>query len=576
MSVGLLFHWEWRLAAFATTSMAITMLIPRVASKRAVQAGMARNEQESRVHGAVQEALATREVIRAFNLWPRRAADFAELLRQFQKAAIRSYREGSLVSRAGGQGAYLVEIITMFAGGCLVIRGDLTMGVLVGFVALLQNMVAAISHLGASMPNLLQASASAQRVEEFLAAGRREESSRERGVELPRLARSLRVSGLSFGYDSDRLTLKELDFEVAAGTSVAIVGPSGSGKSTLLKLLLRFHEPNAGQMTWDGVDVGTASEASFRRQTSMVAQDNLLFDASVAENIRLGSPTATQQDVVSAAQAAEIHSWITEQPAGYETPVGELGQSLSGGQRQRVAIARAIIRDPALLLLDEATSALDPAAERAVCNTLEKVTQGRTVISATHRLNTISGYEKILVMQDGKLVQQGNHETLREQPGLYRELWEKQSGFQISSDGLRAACTPERLRLIPLLSSLDRTQLEKIAKHLTSEFHPAGRSLFHAGDPGDRFYILVQGSIEVIRAGRQAGDRENPRLESGDFFGELALIDGARRTATVKTRVPSLLLTLTQHRFRKLLEQSPDSRRLVEEEARRRRGSDAV
>lgn len=569
-STILLLHWEWRLALFTLTGMSIGMLGPRLLAKNAKKAGVARKECEGRMSSAIQENIVTHEVLRSFNLWSVRQAAFRDLMGLFRREAIRAYLSGALVSRAGSQGAFLVQILVMLTGGYFVISGALTMGTLVGFLVLLQNMVAAVSHLSASAPNLIQASAGMHRVNEFLAA---ETLPLRNGADrhLPRLSRSIRFEKVSFHYNAGEPVLRNLSFHVTAGQSIAVVGPSGAGKSSILKLLLRLYDPVAGMVTLDGVDVKEGSESSFRGQTSVVAQESLLFDTSLRENIRMGCLEAGDEEVIEAAKSAEIHEWIMEQPNGYDTPVGELGRNLSGGQRQRIAIARALLRNPALLVLDEATSALDPVTEKAICHTLERVARKRTLFSATHRLNTIANFDWILVMKDGGLVEQGRHRKLLDMNGLYRELWEKQKGFMISEDGYRAECSPERLKLIPLLSSFDPGSLKAIASLMVSEFHPGNRILFEKGDYGDKFYIVVQGSVEVVLPGKQSGFHQNPCLESGDFFGEMALLYDKPRNATVRTQAPTLVLTLTKYQFRNLLKGEEALTRLIAKTAQRRK-----
>jgi len=356
---------------------------------------------------------------------------------------------------------------------------------------------------------------------------------------------------------------------VRAGERVALVGPSGSGKSTLLGLIQRFHDPTQGRVTIDGHDLRELSETSLRSQFGVVLQDSLLFDTTIRENIRLGRPQARDDQVEAASRAAELHALVVALPDGYETRVGELGRALSGGQRQRVAIARALLRDPAILLLDEATSALDPQAAAAINATLRRLEGGRSVINVTHSLFSVSHCDRIFVIADGRLQAEGRHEELLARAGVYQELWRKQSGFSVSETGDEASLEPARLRRIPLFETLDDALLLPLSQRFGSERLPAGRVVFEAGDHGEKLFLIVRGSVEV----RPADGRPPVVLDAGDHFGELALLDGTPRNATLTTRSACLFLTLPRQQFSELLRHAPQLRASIERVATARRAA---
>jgi ABC-type multidrug transport system fused ATPase/permease subunit len=244
------------------------------------------------------------------------------------------------------------------------------------------------------------------------------------------------ISDLSFSYEGEDEESGEDDVEVLRGVSmsaqqgqvVALVGPSGGGKSTIVKLLLGFYPVREGEVAIDGRRIEAYSLPQLRSTMAYVPQDAYLFDGTIAENIRYGKPDATRDEIVAAAQAANAHAFILEQPDGYDTPVGERGAKLSGGQRQRIAIARALIKDAPILLLDEATSALDSESEQLVQDALKVLMRGRTTVAIAHRLSTVENADRIYVIEDGALVEQGSHETLLAQDGLYSQLHELQFG----------------------------------------------------------------------------------------------------------------------------------------------------
>jgi ATP-binding cassette subfamily B protein len=233
---------------------------------------------------------------------------------------------------------------------------------------------------------------------------------------------------VSFAYPSrkDMPVLREVSLALMPGEVVALVGPSGSGKSTIAGLLLRLYDPAEGAIMLDGKDLRELSPEWLRQNVGVVAQEPLLFSCSVAENIRYGRTDATDEEVIAAAKMANAHEFVAKFPEGYATLVGERGVKLSGGQKQRVAIARAVLKNPRILILDEATSALDAESEHLVKEALERLMQGRTTLVIAHRLSTVKGADRVVVLQDGAIVQSGDHASLMQADGLYRRLVERQ------------------------------------------------------------------------------------------------------------------------------------------------------
>jgi ATP-binding cassette subfamily B protein len=248
---------------------------------------------------------------------------------------------------------------------------------------------------------------------------------------LPKGPGAIDFRGVQFGYGKDRPVLQDLSLRFEAGKTTALVGPSGGGKSTILNLIMRMYDPDKGAVCIDGTDLRGVTFASLRDMISFVGQDTFLFSASVAENIRFGSPGATDEQVIAACKAANAHDFIEGLPQGYATQVGENGAFLSGGQKQRLAIARAILRDAPILLLDEATSALDSTSEALVQEAIQRLTEGRTTVVIAHRLSTVLGADKICVIEAGTLAEQGSVSDLLARGGAFRRLYDQQFGGDI-------------------------------------------------------------------------------------------------------------------------------------------------
>ncbi len=567
ISTALLAALAWPLALVAVAGLPLCIVGPRIFNARADQGSYDLGSEEARALGLVGETVRNQPAIKAFGLGDPQRATFDAQLRRVLDTNVRFQFWSSLVVRTPVMGATLVQLAVVAYGTHLALDGSITVGTLAAAFALLANMTSCVTEMTTSLPALLQSSGGLQRIDELLAERPSVEDPPDATVATAP-AREITLEQVRFGYGAQPV-LDGLDLRIRIGDSVALVGPSGSGKSTVLALLLRFADPAAGRVAIDGVDVREVAQESLRAHVGVVLQEPYLFAATIGENIAAGRPGAGAQEIEAAARAAGIHDHVAVQPAGYATVLSDGGAGLSGGQRQRIAIARALVRDPPVLLLDEATSALDPSTEAEVTATLAEQARGRTTIAVTHRLGTVRDADAIVVLDRGRVVQQGTHDELvADADGLYRELWDKQQGLTVTARG--ASIDVARLRRIPLLADVDEDTAAALIESFETERVPAGRVVIAEGDPADRFYIVVHGSLSVTRHAADGPTAMLSRLHDGDSFGEIALLNDVPRTSTVTATAPTVLLSLTRARFTDAVERDPSLGEHVRSDAAQR------
>jgi ATP-binding cassette subfamily B protein len=312
-------------------------------------------------------------------------------------------------------------------GGYLAVTGVMTVGTVTAFVLYVQQFFRPIQILSQFYTQAQSALAGLDRIFLLLDEPATLQDALN-ATEMPAIAGEVRFESVGFGYTPSQRVLREVNLCAQPGQMVALVGPTGAGKSTIINLIMRFYDVSEGAVRIDGIDVRSVTQASLRRQIGIVLQDNLLFSGTVAENIAFGVPQASQADIEAAAQAANVHEFITSLPQGYSTRLGERGTPLSQGQRQLVSIARAVLIDPRILLLDEATSSIDTRTEKLVQDAIASLLQNRTSFVIAHRLSTVTQANQVLVIQQGEIVEQGTHAELMAQPGIYANLYSLQLG----------------------------------------------------------------------------------------------------------------------------------------------------
>ena len=555
LSATLLFFLEWHLAVLTVCGLGFCVVLPRPLVRMAAKARAPVDDLESELEHTAQETIMAQPVVKAFGLSHHFVSSFDQMTESLAHLSVKAKFLTYLVERTPNVIILTVQVLVMGLGLLMVAKGHRTLGTIIAFQGIFLYVVRSVQTLTQVTPVLLDSVSGLGRVQELLRERVTVFDAPDAKAQSP-MQDNIRFQHVSFSYGTDLRHLDGVDLTIQRGTFVAFVGASGSGKSTLLNLIVRFYDPNAGAIMVDGIDIRQTTVESLRRQMGIVFQNTDLFHLSLRENIRLGSPEASDQEVESAARLAEIHDWISSLPKGYDTLAGEGGDRLSGGQRQRIAIARALVRQPRILLLDEATSALDPEAESAINATLRDLSKGRTVISVTHRLSAVQNADCIYFMQGGRVAEAGIHPNLLAARGAYAKLWRRQSGFTFNQQGDDGGIDPTRLREYPVMSELDPAALAEVVQYFVAESYPAAHNVVTEGEMGDQFFLIARGRVEVLKT-----DGANPRriavLDDGDYFGEIALLHRMPRTATVRTLAPTLLLSLRDSHFHALLKRHP-------------------
>ena len=425
-----LFTMSWKLALVGLAVLPLLIAPTRSAGKQRLKYATQTQAKTDEMNQAINETLSASGslLVKMFTREDAEFAKFRSVNEEVTALSMKETRSGSMFSVAMGMFTQLGPLLIYFAGGLLIIQKydpALTVGTVTAMVALVNRLYRPVESLLNLQVTFTRSLALFVRIFDYLD---RENTitSPENGARPDVERKPIRYERVAFGYEPDRLVLTDVSFEVPGGKMYAIVGPSGSGKSTVVNLIPRLYDVNAGAVTIAGVDVRDFDLPYLRQQIGIVTQEAYLFNGTIRENLLYARADATDEDLMAACKAANIHDYIASQPEGYDAQVGNRGLKLSGGEKQRVSLARVILKDPKILILDEATSALDSISERSIQRALEQLMVGRTSIVIAHRLSTILKADCILVVKDGRIVEQGTHEDLLTQNGVYKELFDTQ------------------------------------------------------------------------------------------------------------------------------------------------------
>ena len=416
---------SWKIALVVICITPVSLLVANFIAKRTYSMFQLQNEIRGKQTAIIDETVGQMKVVQAFGHENASLEEFEEVNEQLEKASLRAIFFSSITNPSTRFVNALVYAGVGLAGALVTISGGLTVGALTSFLNYANQYTKPFNEISGVITELQNALACAGRVFALIEAPAR--SAEPKNPEYPDAVRgNMEIKNLSFSYVPEKPLIGDFNLSVKAGQRIAIVGPTGCGKTTFINLLMRFYDPNEGEILLDGVNTLHMERRALRRSIGMVLQDTWLRSGTIRENIAMGKPDASEEEIIAAAKKSHAHSFIKRLPKGYDTYIPENGGNLSQGQKQLLCIARVMLCLPPMLFLDEATSSIDTRTEQRIQKAFDAMMQGRTSFIVAHRLSTIQGADKILVMKDGHIVEQGTHQELLNNHGFYEELYQSQ------------------------------------------------------------------------------------------------------------------------------------------------------
>ncbi len=524
------------------------------------------DEEKQRIADVLDEVssnLGSQKVIRAFSIRKRSEQRFAARVSILRVASEAAEWKIALEQVIAEYAVELVKLLIIMLGAVFAIGGSLDVGTFAAFAAILTAFSFQASVLGMDvLPSIKQSEAGIRRIDALLET--EPLPTFELRSSVPDMSGGISFDDVTFRYGDDgEPQLDGLSLELPPLSYVAIVGPNGSGKSTILNVLLALYRIKSGTVSVDNVDLASVDTDEMRRRIGVAFEDTHIFDATILENITLGDDSYLADALERAIDDSGLPAVIDRIPGGLQCTIGPSGFTLSSGESQRVGIARAVLRSPELLLLDEVATALDPEGEAELIQAIEHLRTGRSVVSVTHRLGSVTGADLIVVVVNGNVSESGTFEELMQSNGVFSAMWKKQSGFDISANGSVASVNSERLRGIPLFANLDHVTLRNVADAFESQLLLSGEVVFREGEQGDAFFVIARGVVEIVAALGGPDEDVVAYLEDGDFFGEMALIWDQRRNASVRVRAATTLLRLDRSAFQDLMRAAPEAGEII-------------
>jgi ATP-binding cassette subfamily B protein len=561
---------DWRLALMAAIAFPIVVY---VVFRFAPDSGPSLDAEKQRIADVLDEVssnLRSQKILRAFSVKKRSERRFQERVAELKAASSRAEWRIALEQVIAEYSLELVKVVIIAIGAVFAFGGSLDAGSFAASAAILTQFSYQASVLGMdALPSVKQSDAGIRRIDALLET----EVSRSEGSRTlaPTLSGTITFDDIVFRYDGEEDALLDgFSLEVPPQSYVAIVGPNGSGKSSILNVLLGLYEIEGGTVSVDGVDLATVDTDEMRRRMGVAFEKTYVFDGSIQENVTLGDDSLEAADLDRAVSDSGLSTVVGHLPGGLDRMIGPNGFTLSEGESQRVGIARALVRTPELLLLDQVATTLDPEGEADLTLAIERLRAGRSIVTITHRLASVTNADMIVVVEDGCVSESGTFGDLLRSEGTFSTMWKKQHGFDVSANGLTASVHPDRLHEVPLFADLDQQTLVSLSEAFDSLRLEPGEVIFHEGDPGNAFYVIARGVVEVVTDIGGPNMKIVAYLEDGDFFGEMALLWDQRRTASIRVRSTTTLLHLDRAAFEELIATVPDARGIIEAEAESR------
>jgi len=422
--IAMMFYIDVKLSLIPLIGLPFSGLITARMAKKGQTHFRNKSKNLGELDGYVEEVISSQEVVKSYTFEDQARFEFDEINQKLYKASFKAQWVSGLIMPLTGFISNLIYVFIAGFGGYFVLTGRIAIGSIQAFIQYARRLNQPITQMAEVVGTLQSTIAAAERI--FKVLDQPEEPPVLKPVPMPQEVGHVQFDHISFGYDPGQMIIKDFNLDVQNGETIAIVGPTGAGKTTLINLLLRFYDVDEGAIYLDGVDIRDMSRSDLRDNLGMVLQDTWLYTDTICNNIAYGNPSASMEEIVAAAKATYCDNFIRTLPEGYDTVIHEDGSSLSQGQRQLLTIARALVSDPNILILDEATSSVDTRTEKLIQKAMDRLMAGRTNFVIAHRLSTIVGADRILVLQDGSIVEQGSHEELIAQRGFYYELYNTQ------------------------------------------------------------------------------------------------------------------------------------------------------